>query len=52
MFATFTKYSPNFKGPDTPELTIKTLLGLMNDCSIEKGDGGKVWSHFKNKQWL
>ncbi|KAK7932022.1 NAD(P)-binding protein [Apiospora marii] len=52
MFATITKYSPSFKGPDSPALTVNTLLSVMDDCSIEKDDGGKVWSHFKNKRWL
>jgi hypothetical protein len=52
MLAAFAKYAPNFKGPDTAAFSVKAIMDVVDDCSIEKGDGGQFWSHFKNKQWL
>jgi hypothetical protein len=48
----FQKYSPTFKGPDTPPESIKAVLSVVEKSSIEKGDGGAYLSHFGNKRWI
>ncbi|KAI5855066.1 hypothetical protein GGS23DRAFT_608198 [Durotheca rogersii] len=52
MLVKFSKYAPNFKRPDTPEVAIKAVLWVVHSSSIKDGDGGRFLSHFKNKQWL
>jgi hypothetical protein len=52
MFQKFQKYSPTFKGPNTPQDAIKAVLSVVESCSVENGDGGAFLSHFGNKQWI
>lgn len=52
MLGKFTQYAPHFKGPATPEVSIKAVLDVMDKSSLEKGDGGTFVSHLGNKQWL
>jgi len=50
--AKFAKYAPHFRGPITPEESVKAVMNVVANASIEKGDGGAFVSHFGNKQWL
>ncbi|CAO2654859.1 Nn.00g115920.m01.CDS01 [Neocucurbitaria sp. VM-36] len=45
-------YAPDFKGPDTPEDSVKAVLSVVRKSSIAHGDGGAYLSHFGNKQWI
>lgn len=48
----FAAYAPHFTGPLTPEQAVTAVVNVINDKSVENGDGGQVVSHFGNKQWL
>ncbi|KAI0189038.1 NAD(P)-binding protein [Astrocystis sublimbata] len=52
MIAKFTEYSPSFKGPASPVDSVKDVLSVIRNASLEKGDGGQLLSHFGNKRWL
>ncbi len=52
MLEKFKKYSPGFKGPDTPTDSVKAVLSVIEKCSLENGDGGKAISHFGTKKWV
>lgn len=52
MVTKFLEYSPDFKGPKTPEQSITALRSVIENASIEKGNGGDFLSHYGNKQWL
>lgn len=52
LMAKFAEYAPNFKGPDTPEQSVTAIRSVIENASIEKGNGGDFLSHFGNKQWL
>ncbi|KAJ5780272.1 short chain dehydrogenase (AtsC) [Penicillium paradoxum] len=46
------KYAPHFKGPITPEESIRHVRSTWEKASIEDGFGGAFVSHLGNKQWL
>ncbi|KAI1412747.1 NAD(P)-binding protein [Hypoxylon sp. FL1857] len=48
----FAEYAPHFKGPITPEESVKLVINVINNASVERGDGGSFVSHFGNKQWI
>jgi hypothetical protein len=48
----FIEYAPHFKRPITPKESVTAVLSVMNNASIEHGDGGAFLSHLGNKQWL
>lgn len=48
----FAKYAANFTGPVTPESSVKNVMSVINNVSVENGDGGSFISHLGNKQWL
>lgn len=52
MFQKFLAYSPQFKGPVTPEAAVKDVISVWEKASIDGGSGGSYVSHFGNKQWL
>lgn len=52
MAGAFAQYAPDFKGPATPESSVKDVLSVINKSSVANGDGGSFVSHFGNKQWL
>ena len=52
MAGKFAQYVPHFKGPATPEDSIRAVINVWENASIEKGDGGAFLSHLGNKQWL
>lgn len=52
MFAGFRSYAPHFKGPASPEVAVQSVMKIVENASVEKGDGGAFLSHYGNKQWL
>lgn len=52
MVDKFKRYSPTFKGPDTPPESIKAVLSVVENSSIESGAGGAYLSHFGTKRWI
>ncbi|KAL8921385.1 MAG: hypothetical protein Q9172_004049 [Xanthocarpia lactea] len=50
--AKFAAYAPHFTGPIQPEESVRQVLELFKNASLEKGDGGSFISHLGNKQWL
>lgn len=45
-------YAPHFKGPITPEESVKQVRAVWEKASIESGSGGAFISHLGNKQWV
>ncbi|RYP91057.1 hypothetical protein DL770_002830 [Monosporascus sp. CRB-9-2] len=52
MFAKFAEIAPHFKGPITPEESVRSVMAVIENASVDRGDGGSFVSHFGNKQWL
>ncbi|KAH7077911.1 hypothetical protein BKA63DRAFT_274435 [Paraphoma chrysanthemicola] len=52
FFGKFQQYASGFQGPTTPEVSVDLMLKVIENASIEKGDGGAFVSQFGNKQWL
>ncbi|TRX90608.1 hypothetical protein FHL15_008581 [Xylaria flabelliformis] len=48
----FQTYAPHFKGPATPEESVRDVISVWERASIEKGDAGHLVSHFGDKQFL
>jgi len=44
------KLNPNFKGPVTPEESVKLQLQVIDNVTIQ--DTGSFISHFGNKEWI
>lgn len=51
MFQKFLKYQPNFTGMSKPEDSASDVLKVIEGATMEK-NGGRMVSHFGNKQWL
>ena len=45
-------YAPHFKGPISPEESVRHVRSTWEKASIEGGFGGAFVSHFGNKQWV
>ncbi|KAJ5201750.1 uncharacterized protein N7498_006413 [Penicillium cinerascens] len=45
-------YAPHFKGPITPEESVRYVRLTWEKASIEDGFGGAFVSHLGNKQWV
>jgi hypothetical protein len=53
MSQKFLEYSPDFKGPITPEESVKAVLNVVESSSVANGDGGAFLSHLgKNEKWI
>lgn len=50
--AKFQNYAPHFKGPMTPEESVKQIIAVYEKASLANGDGGSFVSHLGTKQWL
>ena len=50
--AQFAKYAPHFKGPISPEESVKLMLSVIDKASVAGGDGGSFVSHLGTKQWI
>jgi hypothetical protein len=44
------KAAPDFKGPITPEESVRKQLEVLNRWTVE--DTGAFISHLGNKQWI
>lgn len=51
MGTVFTEYAPDFRGPITPQTSVKMVLDVVEKATIETM-GGAFVSHYGNKQWL
>ncbi|KAI2475495.1 Short chain dehydrogenase [Pyrenophora tritici-repentis] len=45
------KYAPHFKGPITPEESVRAVRSVWENATVEK-DAGAFVSHLENKQWV
>lgn len=45
-------YAPHFKGPISPEESVRHVRSTWEKASIEGGFGGAFISHLGNKQWV
>ncbi|RMJ23471.1 Short chain dehydrogenase [Aspergillus sp. HF37] len=45
-------YAPHFKGPITPEESVRHVRSTWEKASIDGGFGGSFVSHLGNKQWV
>ncbi|KAF6234059.1 hypothetical protein HO173_007889 [Letharia columbiana] len=45
-------YAPHFKGPISPEESVRHVRSTWEKASIEGGFGGAFVSHLGNKQWV
>lgn len=52
MAAKFVNYAPHFRGAISTDESVKAVLSVADNASVEKGDGGTFVSHLGNKQWL
>jgi len=52
MMGKFVQYEPSFKGPVSPEVSVTAVRSVIENASIEKGNGGDFLSHLGNKRWL
>ncbi|KAH8901626.1 NAD(P)-binding protein [Thozetella sp. PMI_491] len=52
MSAKFKAYAPHFEGPVTPEVSVEKMRVVIENVSIEKGNGGEFLSQNGNKEWL
>lgn len=48
----FATYAPHFTRPLTPEESVTAVVQVINEKSVENGDGGSFISHLGNRQWL
>lgn len=51
MGGLFKEYAPDFKGPISPEESVRLCLGVIEEAKVETHGGGFV-SHLGNRQWL
>ncbi|KAJ5559086.1 short chain dehydrogenase (AtsC) [Penicillium sp. DV-2018c] len=50
--AKLAEYAPHFKGPITPEESVRHVRSTWEKASIEDGFAGAFISHLGNKQWV
>ena len=51
MGGKFASYAPHVKGMATPDDAARDVLSVIHKATME-ANGGKLVSHFGNKQWL
>lgn len=51
MVASFIEYAPDMK-KSTPEYAVDAVLSVVENASLERGDGGSFLSHKGNREWL
>lgn len=51
MVQKFLEYQPNLTGMSKPEDAASDVLKVIEEATLEK-NGGRIVSHFGNKQWL
>ena len=48
----FARYAPHFKGRTTPDESVKDMMKVIDEATLNKGYGGKFLSQYGNQQWL
>ena len=51
LVSRFKEYEPNFAGPDKPEDSVKSVLSVIENSTVEK-NAGNYLSHFGTKKWI
>jgi hypothetical protein len=51
VFAKFKEYSPTFNGARQPEDSVKDIINVIENATVEKNAGGFL-SHKGNRTWL
>ena len=52
LMGKFQKYAPHFRGPMTPEESVRQVISVYEKASLANGDGGSFVSHLGTKQWI
>jgi hypothetical protein len=52
LAAKLIEYEPEWKGPITPEQSVKHILSVVEKNTTETGNAGDVISHLGNKKWI
>ncbi|KAE9373307.1 NAD(P)-binding protein [Stipitochalara longipes BDJ] len=52
LFSKLLRYAPDFKGPVSAEDAVADIMRVVNNASLESGNGGSSVSHFGTKRWL
>ncbi|KAI9658934.1 MAG: hypothetical protein M1821_001894 [Bathelium mastoideum] len=52
MFAQFKEYAPDFTGPISAQTSVEMVMRVVEEKSVEKGDGGRFVSHKGDQRWL
>jgi hypothetical protein len=50
LFGKLMSYAPTFTGPIPPEQSVKEIMKLVYESSLEKGNGGSFVSHLGTKR--
>jgi hypothetical protein len=45
-------YEPKFRGPITPEQSVKAMVKVIRNQSLIQESSGTLISHLGNKRWL
>ena len=49
----YLEYSPDFKGAISTEDSVKAVLSVLEQSSVDKGDGGGYYPHKgKGEKWI
>jgi hypothetical protein len=51
MIDKFRELAPTFEGPKTPEESVKAMLAVIENATVEKNAGGFL-SHKGNRTWF
>lgn len=51
MFGKLGTYAPHMKGPMSIEESVKMVLDVVDNATIER-NGGQTTSHLGNKTWI
>lgn len=52
LAAKLIEYDPEWKGPITPEQSVKQILSVVEKNTTESGNAGDTISHLGNKTWV
>ncbi|KAF2969052.1 hypothetical protein GQX73_g4478 [Xylaria multiplex] len=52
MLQKFQQYNPDFRGPMSPEASVRAVISVWEKASVQNGDGGSFVSHYGNKKWI
>lgn len=52
MFQKFKDYSPTFEGPVKTDVSVRSVLALVNKATVDGGYAGIFISHTEKKPYL